>query len=113
MGDLNELVERLRAYAGEHPNDYRNRAADALTSLMAERDGAIAERDKAQDIGIKSIKRAQDAYRQSVASARHLANIIRAYDENSGHEPSVSVLARAIDEARTALSLDTNKGDGV
>jgi len=34
----------------------------------------------------------------------HLEAIIRAYDANSGNEPSVSVLARAIDEARLALS---------
>jgi hypothetical protein len=36
-------------------------------------------------------------------ATEHLGDIIRAYDANSGAEPSVSVLARAIDEARASI----------
>lgn len=35
------LVEKLRAYAGDHPNDYRNVGADAIQALMAERTSLI------------------------------------------------------------------------
>lgn len=106
MGDPNELVERLTKEAALGNNVYSpwpqkmlNEAAAALTSLIAERDGLEAALNWA--LGCKKDFRqraeGEGAYwwRKELAERAGMT-----YDRDAGIY-------------RRALSLDTNKGDGV
>lgn len=99
MGDLNELVERARYRVGNPSawsegfddtiSDEIRALLDALTSLIAERDGL---REALTDIAAMTDPDDPESYRS---------------DDREGCLDTVQAVAR------TALSLDTNKGDGV
>ena len=124
MGDLNELVERLQSRKGEaitRTEKLMDEAAAALTSLIAERDGAA---DTSMRIALKyadAAERVSSLYTRAIAAETKLKAATEALTslliwtkfelgpELASKQPWALVIANS----EAALSLDSNKGDGV
>lgn len=81
----------------------RNALPELLRRLRAAEVDRIAHERAAHeaDLRTQAAVRAENAAQARIAELEaHLQSIIEAYDANSGAEPSVSVLDRAIDAAR-------------
>lgn len=123
MGDLNELVERLQSRKGEaitRTERLMDEAAAAITSLIAERDGLAkqVERMEYSDGDAEHWRHLATKAQESHTAAR--ANFLTMQGAAATLLKRAKALeaiiqdhgsAKQIRLARTALSLDTNKGD--
>lgn len=91
---LNKWADVLTTPSGDFVNEDLRRAAAALTSLIAERDGLREALKPFAEVG--------QAARTDLPDSHPMMHVIDDWGLNLGH----------FRRARTALSLDSNKGDG-
>ena len=129
------LVERLRAHADdcerlsmpEGRPALSREAAATLTSLIAERDGLAKWKDQLL-LDEKAQRLAREAAEAQLKAAREAsealnvtdAELVRIHNMCTGFDGDVKIWSKMLHKlavfaiaARTALYLDSNKGDGV
>ena len=136
MGDLNEMVERLKAVIAEEADEYEadaaeayergerpdlwerevtvpvawaSQAAAALTSLIAERDGLREKVDLWKATASAEAEAMEDQKARAIAAEAQLKAARDVIEWASRQQRKPYGVTVAID----SLSLDTNKGDGV